>query len=422
MSAVFTDAPAAAPAGVRTPLTAYQKKLMFFLSVACFFEGYDFFALAQILPSLKHSFAMTDGDIVALDAAVNFGAVAAYLLVRAADKHGRKPLLTVTITGYTIFSILSGLAPNIVLFGVFQFLARMFLVGEWAVATIFAAEEFPADRRGLVIGVIQAMSSLGAIACAGIVPEIAPSTRPELWPRVFFVGGVPLAIIALARRGIRETARFQERGAQPLSAPSVFRIWSTPWRWRLVQMALIWAFTYVCTTKAVFYWKYFAVSERGLTDHDVRDALTVAALGSLPLVFLSGRLLDRLGRKSGSALIFTACALSVAAAYLLHGKWPLTAALTLGVFGTSAVLPVLNTYTAELFPTELRSDAFAWSNNLLGRLGAVLSPFLLEPIAERYHWGPTIAATAIGPLLALMLILWKLPETRGKELEETSAL
>ena len=37
--------------------TAYQRRLFVLLSVANFFEGYDFLALSQILPNLKASVA-----------------------------------------------------------------------------------------------------------------------------------------------------------------------------------------------------------------------------------------------------------------------------------------------------------------------------------------------------------------------------
>jgi putative MFS transporter len=93
-----------------------------------------------------------------------------------------------------------------------------------------------------------------------------------------------------------------------------------------------------------------------------------------------------------------------------------------GIFGTTAVLPVMNAYTTELFPTELRSDAFAWANNLLGRMGAVVAPLGVGAAAGVYGWGPAVAATALGPMVALALILWKLPETSGIELEQTSTL
>ena len=121
-------------------------------------------------------------------------------------------------------------------------------------------------------------------------------------------------------------------------------------------------------------------------------------------------------------MIFTLCSASVVACYTLEARWALTTALVCGIFGTTAVLPVVNAYTAELFPTDLRSDAFAWANNLLGRLGAVVAPIAVGAAAGHVGWGPAVAATAVGPLVALGLILWRLPETRGRELEETSAL
>jgi putative MFS transporter len=92
------------------------------------------------------------------------------------------------------------------------------------------------------------------------------------------------------------------------------------------------------------------------------------------------------------------------------------------MIGTSSVLPVLNAFTAELFPTELRGDAFAWANNLLGRVGYVLAPLGVGLAADGLGWGPAVAATAAFPLVALGLILRLLPETGGIELEQASAL
>jgi putative MFS transporter len=95
----------------------------------------------------------------------------------------------------------------------------------------------------------------------------------------------------------------------------------------------------------------------------------------------------------------------------------------LGIFGASAMLSVLNTITTELFPTSLRADAFAWTNNLIGRIGYVAAPIGVGAVAQVVgEKGPVVAATAIFPMLALLLIFAMIPETRGLELEDTSAL
>lgn len=401
-----------------TPLTSYQRKLFVFLGVATFFEGYDFMALTQILPNLRAEFGLSPKHAGWLVASINVGTVIAYLLVRYADRWGRRRVLSITIAGYTIASGLSGLAPNAIVFALLQLVARVFLIGEWATSLVYAAEEFPAERRGMVIGAINAFSSLGAIVCAGTVPLIIKT--PVGWRMPYFLGVLPLIILIYARRNLRETRRFEEQvrvTERPFAA-----ILKTGYRSRVLRLGLIWMATYVCTQNAVTFWKEFAMAERKLTDGQVGLSITIAAVFSMPLVFMVGPLLDRLGRRGGAVIIFLATALGVFGAYALHDRVMLTAALVFAIFGASAVLPVLNAFNTELFPTELRGDAIAWSNNLIGRLGYVLSPALVGVFAERIGWGAAVRMTAVFPIVALVMILSFLPETRSRELEETAAL
>jgi putative MFS transporter len=401
-------------------LDGYQRRLLVFLSVATFFEGYDFIALAQLLPELRADLGLDTGEGGGLVSFINLGTVAAYVLVRLADRWGRRRLLTVTIAGYTLFTFLSGLAPGARSFAVFQFVARMFLIAEWATSMVVAAEEFPAARRGFVIGIIQGCSSLGSIACAGLVPLLV-QTRWG-WRTVYFVGIIPLVLLAYARRGLRETRRFAEQ-EPPAAAGDLLRIWRTPYRGRLVALGAVWTFTYLCTHNAVTFWKEFAIAERALSPAQVAASIAIAAVASMPFVFYAGKLIDQVGRRRGAVVIFGLTVAGVFGCYTLHGQAALTVALVFGIFGASAVLHVLNAFTAELFPTDLRGDAFAWSNNLLGRLlGYVPSPWLVGVLAADVGWGSAMRLTVLGPIVALALIWLLLPETGSRELEETAAL
>lgn len=394
----------------------YHRRLLVLLSVASFFEGYDFLALSQLLPTLRDHFGLSKGAGGALVTVVNLGTMIAYVLVRAADRWGRKRALSITIAGYTIASLVSGLAPNVYFFAIAQLLARIFLIGEWAIALVIAAEEFPAEKRGSAMGIIQAASSLGAIVCAGVVPLLLE--LPTGWRTIYFVGAVPLVLVALARRQMRETKRFATRADEKeRRLTDVFR---GPYKRRVLEVALVWALSYVGTQTAVTFWKDFALTERNMAEEQAGLAITIAAVGALPLVFLSGRMLDVLGRRKSAAIIFAATSAGTVGAYLLGGRWSLTAALALAIFGTTAVLQVLNTYNAELFPTDMRADAFAWANNLLGRLGYVLAPIVVGFAADHSSWALAVSTTAVFPLLALAVILARFPETRGRELEETA--
>jgi MFS transporter, putative metabolite:H+ symporter len=404
--------------------TPYQRRLFVFLSVATFFEGFDFIALTQILPNLRKDLGLDvewSGYLVAF---INLGTVFAYALVRYADRWGRRRVLTVTIAGYTLFSFLSGLSPNVFVFAVLQLLARIFLIAEWATSNVVAAEEFPAERRGMVIGVIGAFSALGGILCAGVGPMLLATQYG--WRSVYFVGIIPLVLLAYARRDLRETQRFSEQvsasGAAAGGAGRSFMyVWRTPYRGRMLKLGLIWFTTYGCTQNAVAFWKEFAVGERGFSDQQVGSAVVVAALVSLPMVFFAGKLCDVAGRRPAAAVIFGSGACGIWGAYNLHGFWPLTIALIFAIFCASGVLAVLSTFNTELFPTDIRADAFAWSNNLIGRISYVASPLAVGLAAKEWGWGIAVGSTAILLVLAIALIFALLPETRGRELEETAA-
>lgn len=410
------------PAGERpkAKFTSYQWKLLIFLSIATFFEGYDFIALSQVLPELGKVWGLDRGDKAAMYGLINIGTIVAYLLIRRADKWGRRRVLTITIVGYTIFTGLSGFANDPYVFTIAQLLARTFLIGEYCISMVYAAEEFPPEHRGLVIGLMQAMASLGGVFCAGLAPLMLSSDLG--WRMVYFAGVLPLVLVAFARRSIKESSRFvADVGSEAKDRPFLF-IWSTGVGKRVVQLAIIWGLTYFCTITTLAFWKEFAMTERGFTDGQVATAITIAALVSMPLIFYSGRLLDRIGRRKGATVIYIASTLGLYFSYVLEGQWPLTGALVFGIFGVSATMTVLNAYGTELFPTELRAEAFAWANNLLGRFTYVASPFIIAAFADDYGWGPSVSLTAIGPAIALVLILWWLPETNAKELDETGAL
>ncbi|MEZ4329715.1 MAG: MFS transporter [Polyangiales bacterium] len=403
-------------------LTPYQRKLLAFLSVATFFEGYDFFAITQLLPHLRAEFEMDKTATGVLLGATNIGAILAFFLVRAADRFGRRRLLGITIAGYTLFTITSGLAVSAWDFGLSQLLAKVFLLAEWALAMVVAAEEFPAEKRGTVIGIIQAFNSLGAIICAGVVPMLV--TLHFGWRSVYFVGILPLLALAYLRRGMQETTRFAAvRAESGGEEPGLFHIWRTPYRGAVLRMAAIWFFAYIAAQCGISFWKDYAMAEIHLEEQQAGNAIAQAAVVAMPLNFAAGYLIDRIGRRWGAALVFGTGSVSIYFAYTLTSLPALTVALIFAVFSVSSYLPILNAYSTELFPTQLRASAFAWCNNILGRVSYVLAPAMVGYLADQAGaYGPVVVWTAVFPLVTTGLVFALLPETKGLDLEATSAL
>lgn len=356
--------------------------------------------------------------------AINTGTLFAFFLIRKADLWGRKRVMTITIIGYTLFTGCSAFAQNVYMFTAFQLLARIFLIAEWGVAMIYAAEEFPASKRGMTIGLIQGFSSLGAICCAAVTPLFLSSAMG--WRSLYLFGMIPLIIMAYLRRDIQESARFEQ-----VSAPkqiSLLHLLTSPYRNRLLLMGLLWSLSYLGFSNAVTFWKSFALEQRGWTDSEVGIALTIASMGSMPLIFFSGALLDKIGRKWGGAVIYLLGCAGVSGAFLLHDSTHLQIALTFAIFGVSAFLPVLNSFGTELFPTNIRSEAFGWANNIIGRIGYILAPLLIAAATQisihgrTLTMGESMSLATIAPLIALVIMLFSFPETKNQDLEQTAIL
>jgi len=190
----------------------------------------------------------------------------------------------------------------------------------------------------------------------------------------------------------------------------------------VLQLALIWGLTYLCTQTAITFFKSRMVEDLHRSEDEVGQIIAGAAVLSMPLVFGVGQLFDRFGRKPVATLVFLCTSIGCLGAYTMTSTPALFVSAVLAIFGAAAVLPALNAFSTELFPTDLRSDAFAWSNNLLGRLGYVISPLAVGAIAHEVGWGPAVAPTPNRPVIALILIWRWLPETTGRELEDTAKL
>jgi putative MFS transporter len=100
------------------------------------------------------------------------------------------------------------------------------------------------------------------------------------------------------------------------------------------------------------------------------------------------------------------------------------AVMWLIVFGLliQVTMPVLYTYTSELFPTELRASGFGWTSTA-SRVATGLSPFLFGALLWPYLGLPrTFMVLALAVIAAVIWMLLIGPETRGRDLDEIGDL
>ncbi|MCP4129474.1 MAG: MFS transporter [bacterium] len=401
--------------------TRYHIFLIFILSAATFFEGYDYMVINLILPLMGEEYNIFPRSLGFAVAIINIGTIVAFFVIRTADRFGRKPLLLVTIVLYTFFTVLTAFSKGIVDFVIFQFLARIFLVAEWGIAAIILAEELPARIRAFGISIVQLAAAAGAIIAAVLFPSV--STSDFGWRGLYLVGIIPLLLIIWLRRNMKETSRWLNSKKELVKNSTVsqgaFQVFSKPYRKQTILLMLLWFFTWIPLTAVQVFWTYYAINERGWSLGDVAKALSIAYGIGLSGYLVSGKLMDVLGRKPTGIIFYLGGTASMIWAFQAESQTHMYIAVAIAVFFLTSFLPISSTYTTELFPTHMRANAAAWTNNTLGRVGCVMAPALVGQLAVILgSTGNAVTVLAVAPFIMAFIILFFFPETRQKELED----
>ncbi len=126
----------------------YLRILFVLLVPAAFFNGFDGELRALLLPQLQHAFHVRLGTIGLANIPIGAGQFVAFLLIRLADRIGRRPLLLISLFGYAAFTGCTATSQSVWMFALFQFFSQVFAGTEYALAVIVVLEEFPRATRG----------------------------------------------------------------------------------------------------------------------------------------------------------------------------------------------------------------------------------------------------------------------------------
>ncbi|HVA82363.1 MAG TPA: MFS transporter, partial [Candidatus Binataceae bacterium] len=176
--------PESVPAAARAP--GYLWMLLGLLMSVTIFEGYDVTIFHLCTPDIAHTFHLNDRAVGTMASLVRLGGVAAFVLVMAADRVGRKPIVAGTVLFYTMFTLLTALSSGLGGFTLFQSLAQLFLSAEFSIAIIMISEEFPDNMRGRGIAALHMVGLFGVVAGGLLYGPIADSRWG--WRGMYYVG------------------------------------------------------------------------------------------------------------------------------------------------------------------------------------------------------------------------------------------
>ncbi len=393
-------------------------KLFALLTIATFFEGFDTRLVALVQPVIGREFGASRealGQAVGLS---SLGMVFAFFVIHLADRVGRRPVFLGALAGYALLTLATAFAPSLFAFTVLQFFARMAMVVELGLAYLILSEEMPAEIRGRVNGVFG-----GCVAIGASVPDalLHPLDQWGIgWRGLFLIGAVPLFLFPFYVRHLTETTAFRARQEQAGGTRSTLArelellrvLVSSAYRSRLAAITARWVLVNFWSGTALYQFTLYVFDERGWRPED----LVLLPLGTIPCGLfgyaLAGFSMDRIGRRGAASLYFLVAGVATVVCYQASGGGTILAGY-FALIGLGGVWAIVTTWTAELFPTELRATASGFANNLVGRFGLVFGPIVAGLLGGALaSTADAVSLLAIVPLLGIP-IAWLLPETNA---------
>lgn len=426
----------AAESSVQPRPAGYLRLLLLLLLPAALFNSYDAELRAVLLSQLKDSFHVGTAAIGVANIPIGAGQFVAFFVVLAADRIGRRPILMWSIFGYTICTTLTAASWNLWSFAAFQFGAQVFIGAEFGVAVTLLAEEVPPERRGRFLSWLLLVSPLGAVM-AGLLVAVGFLHNPIGWRAFFLLAALPLLVVFVARRRLRESQAFvlaqAERAPEPRRSVSwtaatgrmvarsvtVFRGPSGP---RVLAVGTIAFLQGLASAAAVGWWTYYAEHERHFGTGTAGSFFAAAALVSVLGYLTCGRMMDKLGRRSTAVLYILGAVTCAVVTFQVSDRWLMLPFLAGTAFFGIGIAPVLSAFATELFPTAIRALASAWIRNGMGNTGSVLGPALVGILGAStgplHSIGTAVTVLAACFLFAVFPIVFTIPETRGVRLDQ----
>jgi AAHS family benzoate transporter-like MFS transporter len=372
-----TAGPAEARAGWAAPLC--------WAAVAL--EGFDLVVLGVVLPSLLRdpSWGLNPASASLISVVglvgVMVGALASGPLT---DRFGRRTMLLVTVTSFSVLTLLCAFAPGPVLFGVLRFLAGLGLGGVLPVAIAMVNEFARSGRGGSATTVLMTGYHVGAVLTALLGIIVIPSLG---WRAMFVIGALPaLVLVPLIWARLPESIPV-ERGPAARRNPvaTLFRggyLRATLAFWVTSFMGLL--LVYGLNT-----WLPEIMRSAGYALGAALALLLVLNVGAVLGLLLAGRVADRIGVRTSTIAWFTAAALFLALLSIkLPGVGVYVSVLLAGVFVFSSQVLVY-AYVSQYYPAEARATALGTASGV-GRLGAICGPLVggsLLSAGLAYPWG-----------------------------------
>lgn len=412
-------------------------------------DMYDLLVILHVASYVSAAFFPSEGNPM-LGLTATYAAFAISLVVRPvgalvfgsiADRAGRRPAMAVAVIGAGLSTAAMGVLPGVATIGlaapvlllVLRVVQGMFVGGITASTHTLATETLPERWRGMAAGLIKGGGASLAVVVInllviGLVAVQGQETFAAWGWRILFVVALAgsLANFLVLRRVeespawvARRAAAHRDGATSPRTAePSPVRALFSA-RWRMLTLTTI---TIVFTASAPYYLTTGILptvykQSLGLSQQAASTFLIINVVLSAAVAVVCGHLSQRVGRRPVFVFSGVVCLVFIPGLYLVMASrpadWVLLLCGALMVMASGAISAPLIIFINELFPTEVRSTATAFSWNVGYGLSGMLPTFVTAVSAGPETVIPVLIGTSLVIAAGFLLMMVRTRETRG---------
>ncbi len=360
-------------------------------------------------------------------------ALAATFYKSLADRYGRRIFFVLSALGMGVGMLICAVSENAAMYFLGRTIIGFFTATDFQV--MYIMEVAPDNKRGIFYSVTKSLGTLGIVLIA-VVRGMFMNVDTGNWRMVYLVpaiAGIGLAVLAMVFS--RETKVFMERrieklenelsGSQTKQAPkksgNLRQAFKLSFQHRQLRMQLIASVLFMGAMMPFTGYYESIMVAGGMTAQQVTTALFFYPISWAILLFVSGFISDKKGRKFAT-ILFGVIAVVALIGYILgaeNGMSPVLVGLLLGAaigsYWTSS--NTISLMTVEVAPTVLRASVQAVFGIvvLVGTLAftavyAALVAFIpLKPLC--------IGGGAICLAVSLLFVALTTQETAGRKLD-----
>ncbi len=404
------------PRFLRPPdrFTPRDRRIVLLMSVAAYVQGFAQAQATNTLPFARLSLGLTAGEMSQILAITRIGSVLALVFSFYGDRRGRRRPFLAAFTILILANLATAFVPNPTAYTALQGIVRMSATAVGVLALVYLAEELAPAIRAYGIAIYGGAASFGAGTALFVLP-IAEANR-EAWRYLFAATAIGIVFLPLLFSKLSESRAFRD----PAQRVHIFSALGGR------HFANFWVFALISLLAAAFSAVSLAFAlERLVNELDIATtrAVAVMLIGGTAGGFgflLGGRLADTWGRRPTAMLGFAMSLAGSLGLYWLDSEPLIIVAVAISSLGSFAAVPALGAHRNELFPTSIRATAVVWLNTV-GVFGSISGLTIGRLVIDEIGLTMTVTYLGAGLFLATLLILL-LPETRGRVLDQESAV